>query len=401
MRTGELGPLVPVSGLGAGVRRVVAGPGAEHVLVVAGDKMVHLHSADTVQHTWYADTGTSVVTAACGGGRTVILANTRTLVIADTARNKIEDCDKVELPESVHDIVTVEDILWVVFSNGAVEQLDYFLTRAPDTWVTVAGLLGAGDTILESRVSCAPGGYTAVALLVARAGGDQLRLVAGRVVLDTETRAHSVADTAARQLDTSRDQLLAAHLDPGARLLMVARDTVLMLSSVTAEEEEIVSLPPGSKHVAITHVSDTQLAVMGSLSEGGYLQTVSTLYRCVVAAAAVKTTSHSGRGLSLVRDKLYVCAGTRVATVRPGPGGLDTVLGRMAAPATRFKAVNEILPNFSKYSGLLGVGRLLEKAQIRVFSKYCEIRIRRYFVDTSNQDPARPGGGHARGGGHV
>merc|ERR1711952_48623 len=103
---------------------------------------------------------------------------------------------------------------------------------------------------------------------------------------------------------------------------MVARDTVLMLSSVTAEEEEIVSLPPGSKHVAVT-----QLAVMGSLSEGGYLQTVSTLYRCVVAAAAVKTTSHSGRGLSLVRDKLYVCAGTRVATVRPGPGGLDTVLG--------------------------------------------------------------------------
>ena len=163
-------------------------------------------------------------------------------------------------------------------------------------------------------------------------------------MLDTETRAHSVADTAARQLDTSRDQLLAAHLDPGARLLMVARDTVLMLGSVTAEEEEIVSLPPGSKHVAITHVSDTQLAVMGSLSEGGYLQTVSTLYRCVVAAAAVKTTSHSGRGLSLVRDKLYVCAGTRVATVRPGPGGLDTVLGRMAAPTTRFRAVNEILP---------------------------------------------------------
>ena len=73
---GDLGPLVQVPGLGQGVRVIVRGePG--HVLVAAGDKMVHLYSLDTgaVTHTWSADTGSRVVSVAGAGQRSVILMN--------------------------------------------------------------------------------------------------------------------------------------------------------------------------------------------------------------------------------------------------------------------------------------------------------------------------------------
>merc|ERR1712110_1252291 len=93
----------------------------------------------------------------------------------------------------------------------------------------------------------------------------------------------------------------------------------------------------GSKHVALTHVSDDQVAVMGSLSEGGYLHTLSTVYRCTVARASMKTTSHSGKGMFVVDDKLFVCVGNRVMSVKPGPGGLDTVLGKMAVSVSSTK----------------------------------------------------------------
>ena len=127
MKMGDLGPLVQVPGLGQGVRLIVPGE-AGHVLVTAGDKMVHLYSLDTgaVTHTWCADTGSRVTSVAGAGQRSVILLNKRIVVTADKERNKIEDCEKMVLSADVYDIVTVDGNLWVVFTDGSVEQLDYF-----------------------------------------------------------------------------------------------------------------------------------------------------------------------------------------------------------------------------------------------------------------------------------
>ena len=329
---GDLGPLVQVPGLSQGVRVIVPGePG--HVLVAAGDKMVHMYNLDTgaVTHTWCADTGSRVVSVAGAGQRSVILLNKRVVVTADKERNKIEDCEKIELSEDIQDIVTVDGLFWVVFSSGAVEQLDYFRTREKEDWEAVTRVLTPGQTIVDTRLRLAPG--TGLTVSHAVTEGSTLSLVTGRLVLDTLTGTHSLAGVTSTLVDISADNLAAWHIDPWARLFVVTKDTslVLMFSPHSKSGEEIISLSPGSKHVALTHVSEDQVAVMGSLSEGGYLQTVSTVYRCTVAKAAMKTTSHSGKGMFMVDDKLYVCVGNRVMSVRPGPGGLDTVLGKMAA----------------------------------------------------------------------
>ena len=338
MKTGALGPLVQVPGLGKGVRIIVPGE-AGHVLVVAGDKMVHLYSLVTgaVIHTWYADTGTRVVSVAGAEQRSVILLNKRIVLTADKERNKMQDCDKTELSEDIYDIITVDGIIWVVFCNGAVEQLDYFTSREKEDWETVTGVITEDQTLLDTRVRLAPGAGLTVTHLVSE--DNILSLVSGRLVLDTLTGTHSPAGITNTPVHVRADSLAAWHIDPWDRFLMVTKDTAAVLSFNThsRSSEEIITLPPGSKHVAITHVSENQVAVMGSLSEGGYLQILSTVYRCTVGNAAMKTTSHSGKGMFLVDDKLYVCTSNRVVSVRPGPGGLDTVLGKMAASVSSNK----------------------------------------------------------------
>ena len=338
MKMGDLGPLVQVPGLGQGVRLIVPGE-AGHVLVTAGDKMVHLYSLDTgaVTHTWCADTGSRVTSVAGAGQRSVILLNKRIVVTADKERNKIEDCEKMVLSADVYDIVTVDGNLWVVFTDGSVEQLDYFTVHDKEDWETVKGILTEGQTILDTRLRLAPGTGLTVSHLVSE--NSMLSVVTGRLVLDTLTGTHSLAGVTRTQVDITADNLAAWHIDPWARLFMVTRDTsrVLMFSPQSKSSEEINSLSPGSKHVALTHVSEDQVAVMGSLSEGGYLHTLSTVYRCTVATASMKTTSHSGKGMFVVDDKLFVCVGNRVMSVKPGPGGLDTVLGKMAVSVSSTK----------------------------------------------------------------
>ena len=338
MKMGDLGPLVQVPGLGQGVRVIVPGE-AGHVLVVAGDKMVHLYSLDTgaVTHTWCADTGSRVVGVAAAGQRSVILMNKRIVVTADKERNKIEDCEKIVLNEDIYDIVTVDGVLWVVFTDGSVEQLDYFTTHEKEDWETQTKVLTKDQTILDTRLRLAPGTGLTVSHLVSE--NSVLSLVTGRLVLDTVTGTHSLAGVTHTKVDIRADNLAAWHMDPWARLFMVTKDTslVMMFSPHSLSSEEIISLSPASKHVALTHVSEDQIAVMGTLSEGGYLLTLSTVYRCTVAKASLKTTSHSGKGMFIVEDKLFVCVGNRVMRVRPGPGGLDTVLGKMAVSVSAIK----------------------------------------------------------------
>ena len=114
---------------------------------------------------------------------------------------------------------------------------------------------------------------------------------------------------------------MAWHLDMSSQLVMVTTDgNVVMFNANTGSLEDIIELPSGSKHVALTHIEENQIAVMGTLNEGGYLQTISSVYRCVVAKGQLKTTSHKGKGIFFIDNKLIICVSNRVVSVRPSPG---------------------------------------------------------------------------------
>jgi len=297
--------------------------------------MVHLYNTDntTVEHTWYADTGTRVVTCVNGGNESdaLILVNERIIVKADKERNKMEDCVKIQLTDDAINLVKVEETAWIVFANGAVEMLDYFVSNDEDDMDSMSRVISETDSILESRVTSSSSGQTLVTHLVCDKDSAALKIVTGRVVLDTCTRVHSVTSVVTMDVGMNRDHVVAWHLDMSSQLIMVTTDnSVVLFNPNTGSLEDIIQLPRGSKHVALTHVEENQIAVMGTLNEGGYLQTISTIYRCVVAKCQMKTTSHKGKGIFFIDNKLIICVSNRVLSVRPSPGGLDNVLGNMS-----------------------------------------------------------------------
>jgi len=331
----SLGPLIPLAGLSGNVGCVASGNKDGQLLVCQGDKMVHLYNTDntTVEHTWYADTGTRVITCVNGGdeAEALILVNERTIVKADAERNKMEDCVKIQLNEDAINLVKVEDSAWIVFANGAVELLDYFIANDDENRDSMSRVISETDSILESRVSSSSSGQTLVTHLVCDKETSSLKIVTGRVVLDTCTRVHSVTSVVTKDVGLNRDNIVAWHLDMSSQLVMVTTDgNVVMFNANTGSLEDIIELPSGSKHVALTHIEENQIAVMGTLNEGGYLQTISTVYRCVVAKGQLKTTSHKGKGIFFIDNKLIICVSNRVVSVRPSPGGLDNVLGNMS-----------------------------------------------------------------------
>merc|ERR1719500_1507020 len=92
---------------------------------------------------------------------------------------------------------------------------------------------------------------------------------------------------------------------------------------------------PSTLHSSLAHTMANQVAVMGSLAEGGFLQLIGTQYRAVVAESKVKTTSHKGKGMFLIGEKLYLCISSRIMSTQLGihlKGGLDMMLGRLAEP---------------------------------------------------------------------
>ena len=311
-----------------------------HVLVVT-DKMVHLYNVmdNCVGHTWYADTGTTIMDCCPSSDndkQVWILTNSTTVIQADTERNKIQDCVRVELnAEAVH-IVNVENTIWVVFANGGVRQLSYYLGEDNDA--EEVGAVVGGGRILKSNVCCNSSGQWSVTHMV-ESENRRMSLVRGRLVLDTVRGVHSMEDRVSTPLSLSRDSVMAWHLDPWSQLSIVtSQHDIVQVCPDTGTEQHVLSIPRGSKHVSLCHVSRDQLAVMGTQSEGGYLQTVSTTYQCVTGQSSIKTTSHTGKGMFLLGDMLYVCASNRVMRLSPGGAGLDRVLGSMATNTTAVSA---------------------------------------------------------------
>ena len=329
----ELGPLVPLVGLGGGVGRIRPGEVEGHVVCVQGDKMVHIYNTLTasLQHTWYADTGSKVQDVATNNKNSdvVILVNGRDIVLADRDKNKMEDCDKIRLEAEANEILSVGGTNYVVFCNGAVEDLQLIRTSPEQV---LAGVLQEGERLLESRVESQPSGQICVSHLVSQDHG--LALLTARLVLDITTGAHSLEEVVRRKVFSDIRQLKCFILDSKSSVTMVTSgDTLKVFNTKTGNLEDLANVPAGSKHLAITDIAGSdQIAVMGTLSEGGFLHTFSRAFNCVIASCNMKTTAHTGRGLYHLQDKLLVAVTNRVMTISPAAASLETLLGRMSQP---------------------------------------------------------------------
>ena len=337
----KLGPLVPLAGLSAGVRRVEEADRDDQVYVVAS-KMCHLYNLEksSIEHTWYGDTSSNIRSCARSGqqNKVFILVNKRTIVTAETDRNKLEDCVKLELNADVSDVVNVDGTVWIIFSNGGVRQLEYYQSEDEEDWESVEDVVDGGETVLESVVTSGESGQWSVThLLQSRDQG--LGVMRGRVVLDTVTRVHSLVDTLTTSLQLTRADAVTWHLDSWSQLYMITtQDSLVSIDSVTGAATELTSVASGSKHVSLCHVSRDQLAVIGTLSEGGYLHTVSTTYTCVTGQCKLKTSAHNDKGLHLIIKKLYLIISNKVMSVSPNCGDLESVLGSQADPAQMMEA---------------------------------------------------------------
>ena len=334
MVANELGPLVPLVGLGGGVGRIRAGEVEGHVVCVQGEKMVHIYNTVTasLQHTWYADSGSKVQDVATNkNSDVVILVNRRDIVLADRDKNKMEDCDKIRLEAEANEILSVGGTNYVVFCNGAVEDLQ-FLSGRTRAEQTLSGVLQEGEILLESRVKSEASSHISVSHLVRQ--DHTLTSLTARLVLDITTGAHSLEEVVRRKVFSDIRQLKCFILDSKSSVTMVTSgDTLKVFNTKTGNLEDLANVPAGSKHLAITDIAGSdQIAVMGTLSEGGFLHTFSRAFNCVIASCNMKTTAHTGRGLYHLQDKLLVAVTNRVMTISPAAASLETLLGRMSQP---------------------------------------------------------------------
>ena len=336
----DLGPLVPLAGLGGDVRRVRAGPEEDVVVCVQGEKMVHVYNTNTnsLQHTWYANTGTIVHDVATADNKSdvVILVNKKEIVLADRDKNKMEDCERVRLEDDATEIVTVGGTNYIVFSNGAVEDLK-FLTQRAEAGQRPPGVLEEGETLLESEVRWEASGQMLVSHLVTR---DQaLASLTGRLVLDITSGAHTVEEVTRRNVASDIRQLKCFILDKRFNVIMVnSGDTLQVFTTAKNCVEDLANVPAGSKHLAITDIGEDQIGVMGTLTEGGYLHTFSRAFNCVIASCNMKTTGHRGRGLYYIQDKLLITVTNRVISTSLTDHSLHTLLGRMSTSSQQITA---------------------------------------------------------------
>ena len=343
MVANELGPLVPLVGLGGGVGKIRAGEGEGDVVCVQGEKMVHVYNTLTASllHTWYADTGTKVLDVATNNRNSdvVILVNRREIVLADRDKNKMEDCNKIRLEADANEILSVGGTNYVVFCNGAVEDLQFITGRASsEQKEPLGGVLQEGETLLESRVESEASGQISVSHLVRQ--DHLLTSLTARLVLDINTGAHSLQEVVRREVFSDVRELKCFILGrKWSVILVTSGDSLQVFNTQTGSLEDLAKVPAGSKHLAITDITGSdQIAVMGTLTEGGFLHTFSRAFSCVTASCNMKTTAHTGRGLYHLQDKLLVAVTNRVMTVSPAAASLETLLGRMSQPDQKVAA---------------------------------------------------------------
>jgi len=317
---------------------VTEGSSPNQVVVVQGDKVVVFNIEDNcVEQTWYAGTGRRIQSAVSALGlwgtvKVVMVADKRTIVMGDV-EIKVENCEKLELNKGIRELLVVDKLHWVVFEDGSVEQLQYFKDTEVEEWVTNPPMVEKEMIILQTRI-VQTSSHIVLTHLVRDQSTGSLAVMRGNVVLDSETQSHSVAMVSKTNICLA-EEVVCADLARDSSVAIIKTNGLLCIFNTNTSTEEEVMRVPSTLHSSLTHTMANQVAVMGSLAEGGFLQLISTQYRAVVAESKVKTTSHKGKGLFLVGEKLYLCISSRIMSTQLGihlKGGLDMMLGRLAEP---------------------------------------------------------------------
>jgi len=129
---------------------------------------------------------------------------------------------------------------------------------------------------------------------------------------------------------------------------LVTRNGSLSVFYPESGTDDILTLP-SSDQCGLVSVSKDQVAVMGSLTEGGFLQLINTTYRAVVVDSKVKNTSHKGKGIFFSEGRLFLAINSKIMSVSLGEnlhGGLDMLLGKLAIPQTQISYYT--IPNLIK-----------------------------------------------------
>eukprot|EP00092_Neocalanus_flemingeri_P018041 GFUD01019526.1.p1 GENE.GFUD01019526.1~~GFUD01019526.1.p1 ORF type:complete len:521 (+),score=189.47 GFUD01019526.1:54-1616(+) len=348
----SLGPLMTLTGVGGGEVAVTEGEVRNQVVVMQEGKVVLFNIEENcVEQTWYGGTGRKVRSAVsalglAGEAKVIIVVDKRTVVWGNK-ETKVENCDKLELYKDIRELVVLDRQHWVIFEDGSVQLLEYFKNNPREDWVSSSSVV-EGEVILQSRLIQTTS-HTVVGHLVRDETTARLVVVKGQVVLNSDKQSHSVL-VLSRTPVCLASEVVCQDLGLDLSVAVVKTSGSLCVFKPNTDLEEEVVKVPSIDHSTIAHTTTGQVAVMGALAEGGYLQLVSTAYRAVVAETKVKNTSHKGKGMFLVGGRLYLSISSRVMSVQLGSnlaGGLDSLLGRLAQPQaqTSYNVLPDLIKN--------------------------------------------------------
>jgi len=332
-----LGPFMTLTGVGGNEVAVREGEDETRVVIVQKDKVVLFNVEDNcVEQTWYGGTENKIQGAVAsmglfGKSKVLIIVN-KTAIAIGNEESKISNCEKIEFNRDIQDILFFENQHWLVFLDGSVELLEQFYLNDKDDWILPDALLVKGATILQSQlVRKTP--HCLISHLFQDTGGN-LILIIGRVVLNTESKSHNITSVEKYKLGTSKNIIKSDLSEELGITILKASGHLCTFNKETNAVEEIMKIP-STEHCSLVTISSGQVAVMGTLPEGGFLKLISTNYGVAVAECKVKNTMHSGKGMFLVNNRLFLSMSSKIVTVQIEPylnGGLSMLLGISAAP---------------------------------------------------------------------
>jgi len=332
---------------------VTDGHTSNQVVVLQGDKVVTLNIEDNcVEQTWYGGTGRTIKSAVPALGlfdtiKLIMVVNKDTIVWGDS-ENKVENSEMLKLHKDIRQLFILDKIHWVVFEDGSIEQLRYFKTNDREEWVKSSLVVEKEVTILQTRLT-QTSSHIVLTHLVENKSTMSLEVVQGNVVLDSVSQTHTVTSVSRTPICLAAE-VVCFDLAQDS-VAMIRTSGALCIFNILTKLEEEVMLLPSTLHSSVTYTGINQVAIMGSLSEGGFLKIVNTQYKAVVADTKVKTTSHKGKGMFLVGGKLFLAISSRILSLELGShlrGGLDTMLGKLAEPQTQISY--NVIPDLLKHN---------------------------------------------------
>ena len=329
---------------GSGHVEVVAGGKKDEVIVNQKGKIVlyNLEEKEVI-HTWY--TPNIKVNSAVKGLEIkpdieVIVGTKDKVVFASTKSNKLSECEELKIGKELSEIKIYLDEHWLIFADGTVETLNFFLKKRNDEWGlgTRKTLLRNDEKIGQSKLSQV-GAVTHLGMLVENASGE-LFFYKVQIVLETDTESrclklmkrHELGPKASFISIDMSDDLKVCALREGSYSLDLYDDDA-------QDWKDIISIP-NSSHCGIKWLDNSgHVAVMGSLVEGGFLKLVDVSFKATLCEVKLKSTIHSkeseGSGaMNWVEDQLHLAISNKLIScqITNLEGGLSHMLGKLAPP---------------------------------------------------------------------